>query len=171
MKQVAQIRMRVFVGLVFLATIGFSLCAEDVPKEYAPAQKLVDKAIKDHPDVLVLALHVTPPGGKDNVIIASRFTTPAGGMEIQRIGKKADEDDMRVVNTGKPNLEVNATGDRFEVEMALLDKAGKTIGAISTVFAYKKGDDHAALQKRGEAIRDEFRKQTPTLSSLFSKAK
>jgi hypothetical protein len=115
-------------------------------------------------------LHVTPPGGKDNVIIASRFATPDGGWEIQRIGKKADEDDMRVVNTGKPNLEVNATGDRFEVEIPLLDKSGKTIGAISTVFAYKKGDDQAALQKRGEAIRDEFRKQTPTMNSLFAKA-
>ena len=46
-------------------------------------------------------LFVTPPGKTENVIIASN---------IGRIGKKADEDDMRVIETGKPNLEVNKKG-------------------------------------------------------------
>ena len=46
----------------------------------------------------------------ENVIIASN---------IGRIGKKAVEDDLRVINTGKTNLEVNAKGDHFEVESAV----------------------------------------------------
>jgi hypothetical protein len=122
------------------------------------AQKLVDETLAKHPEVVILAFHVTPPNSKDNVIIASN---------IGRIGKKADEDDLRVINTGKPNLEVNATGNHFEVELVLQDQAGKTIGCAGVVFNYKPGDDKAKLQKTAEMIRDEIRKQTPTVGKLF----
>ena len=36
-----------------------------------------------HPDVIILALHATPPGNPADVIV---------GANIGRIGKKADED-------------------------------------------------------------------------------
>ena len=121
------------------------------------AQKLVDAAMAKHPALQILVMHVTPPGAKDNIILAS---------SIGRHGKKADEDDMRVVNTGKPNLEVNATGRRFEVELVLLDKSGKNIGALGTVFAYRDGDDKAKLQKQAELIRDELKKQIPSIEKL-----
>ncbi len=122
------------------------------------AQKMVDDVLKKHPDVIILALHVTPPNYPDNVIIASN---------IGRIGKKADEDDMRVIQTGKPNLEVNKAGNHFEVELTLQDKAGKTIGAAGVVFNYKAGDDKKKLQKKAEAVQAEMRNQTPTLAKLF----
>ncbi len=122
------------------------------------AQKLVEDTLEKHPDLLIFVYHVTPPGQTTNVIVASN---------IGRIGKKADEDDLRVINTGKPNLEVNATGDHFEVEMALKDAAGKTIGALAAVFAYKEGDDKEKLHQKGEAIRLEVEKQAPTKAKLF----
>ena len=121
------------------------------------AQKLVDATMAKHPELQILMMHVTPPNAKDNIILAS---------SIGRHGKKADEDDMRVINTGKPNLEVNATGKRFEVELVLQDQSGKTIGALGTVFAYKDGDDKSKLQKQAEAIRDELRKQIPSIEKL-----
>jgi hypothetical protein len=122
------------------------------------AQKIVDTTMARHPDLLIMALHVTPPGGSANVILAS---------SIGRIGKKADEDDMKVVDTGQPLLEVNAaTHRRFEVEVALQDAAGKRIGALSTVFAYAPGDQQAAFLRRAEAIRDELRPQIPSVESL-----
>jgi hypothetical protein len=157
-----------------VAIFSMTLLAQDAPNpppnpRFAPAQTIIDKVVKDHPEILVIAMHVTPPGGKENIMIASRFTTATGKLEIQRIGKVADQDDMRVVKTGKPNLEVNTAGDRFEVEAAMLDGAGKIIGAVGIVVPYKAGDDKKALQKRGEQIRDEIRKQTPTLASLFAK--
>ena len=114
------------------------------------------------PDLVIIAFHVTPPGEKENVIIASN---------IGRIGKKADEDDMRVINTGKPNLEVNATGDHFEVQMAQRDKAGKIIGALAVVFPYKEGMDKEQLHAKGEEIRKEIEGQVPTLAKLFETAK
>ncbi len=147
--------------------VALPLYAQPPEKVYAPAQKLVDEAVKNHPDLLVIAMHVTPPGGRDNVIIASRFAVKGGSPQIQRIGKKADEDDLRVIKTGKPNLEINKAGDRFEVEMPLQDSAGKTIGALSTVFAYMKGDNVSDFEKRGLRIQNELRKKIPSLESLF----
>ena len=122
------------------------------------AQKLVEQAMDKHPDLLVFVFHVTPPGKTTNIIIASN---------IGRIGKEADEDDLRVINTGKPNLEVNTYGDHFEVEMALKDGTGKTIGALATVFPYKAGDDQEKLHQKGEAIRADMEKQIPTKAKLF----
>jgi hypothetical protein len=123
------------------------------------AQKLVDKTITKHPEVVILAFHVTPPGKSDNVIIASN---------IGRIGKKADDDDMRVINTGKSNLEVNVAGNHFEVELVILDQSGRTVGAAGVVFNYKEGDDQKALEKKAEQIRDEWTPQIPNKEALFA---
>lgn len=122
------------------------------------AQKIVDATMARHPHLLILALHVTPPGESTNIILAS---------SIGRIGKKADADDLGVVNSGKPLLELNAaTHRRFEVEIPLLDTAGARIGALSAVFAYRPGDQKAAFLRRAEAIRDELRPQIPSAASL-----
>jgi DNA-binding beta-propeller fold protein YncE len=128
------------------------------PPDAGFAQQLVDATLSKHPDLLILALHARPPGAPDVVIIASN---------IGRIGKKADEDDMGVITSGKPILEVNEAGNRFEVELVLLDSAGRNVGAISSVFAYKPGADREALHRRGERIRDELRTQIPSLGKLF----
>ena len=65
--------------------------------QQAASQKLVDRALAKHPEVLLLAISAQPPGHR-NVIVASNFG---------HIGKIEDEDDMRCIRTGKPNLEVN----------------------------------------------------------------
>jgi len=132
--------------------------AAQSPAAKTYAQKLVDETLQKHHELLILVMHVTPPNSSENVIIASN---------IGRIGKKADEDDLRVINTGKTNLEVNAKGDHFEVELVLEDASGKNIGALGTVFAYKDGDDKVKLQKAAEKIRDELRKQIPSKEKLF----
>ncbi len=131
----------------------------DQPKTYA--QQLINQEIAKHPEIVIMAMHVTPPNSADNQIIASN---------IGRIGKKADDDDMRVVRTGKPNLEVNKAGNHFEVEMALLDKSGTTIGAVAVVYNYKAGDDKAKLERKAEQVRDDLRNQIPDLKSLFNPA-
>ena len=137
---------------MLLLMFGGALVAsgQDAKKIYA--QKLLDETLAKHKDVVIMALHVTPPGKTDNVIIASN---------IGRIGKKADEDDMRVIETGKPNLEVNKKGDHYEVELVLQDQSGKTIGAAGIVFNYVKGKE-TEYQKNAELIRDEIKQQTPS---------
>jgi len=130
------------------------------PKTYA--QKLVNDTLAKHKEVVIMAFHVTPPNQSENVIIASN---------IGRIGKKADEDDMRVIETGKSNLEVNKAGNHFEDELPLLDQAGNRIGAVGIVFDYKPGADKNKLVKQAEQVRDEMAQQIPSKEKLFEEIK
>ncbi len=120
-------------------------------------QHLVDETLAKHPKVVILALHATPPNTPDDVIVASN---------IGRIGKKADDDDMNVINTGVPKLEFNETGDRYEVELPLHDLSGDTLGAVGVVFNYKKGDDTKAHQAEAIAIRDALAKRISNPANL-----
>ena len=129
------------------------------PNTYA--QKLIDQGLAKHSDIVIFVFHVKNRDGSDYPIVASN---------IGRYGKKADEDDLRVIHTGKPNLEVNATGNHFEVEMALHDRARNVLGAIAVVFNYKKGDDQEALHMKAEKIREEVEKQIPSLAKLLGPA-
>src|SRR3984893_13870150 len=167
------------IATLFLATLAPALAQETReqavsgmrkvdPKEMdttytqaAPfAQKLVDEALARHPEVILIAIHATPPGHK-NLIVASNFG---------RIGKIGDEDDLRCIRTGKSNLELNSTGKHFEDELVLLDIAGNTIGALGVVFNYKPGDDKAAMAKIANQVRDEMKAQLPNKSTLFGPA-
>jgi TRAP-type C4-dicarboxylate transport system substrate-binding protein len=144
--------------LVVACALG-GAAAQTAPAPYA--QKLVDQALAKHPEVVIIAMHVAPPHQKNYVIIASN---------IGRIGKKADEDDMRVIETGKSNLEINKAGNHFEVELVIEDKSGKTIGAAGIVFNYKPGDDKAKFERTAEQIRDGWKAQIPNKDSLFQPA-
>jgi hypothetical protein len=126
------------------------------------AQKLVDETMAKHPELQILALHVAPPGTTENVIFAST---------IGRIGKKADEDDLKVIETGEPILEVHISGKRFEVELQLHDVSGKTIGAVSAVYAYKRSDDKAGFRKQAEKLRAELEKKIPSVAKLVEPAR
>lgn len=126
------------------------------------AQKLVNETLANNKDVIIMAFHVTPPNQTENVIIASN---------IGRIGKKADDDDLHVINTGESNLEVNKTGNHFEDELPLLDVSGNRIGAVGIVFNYKSGDDKQKLAKRAEEVRDEMSKQIASKEKLFEEVK
>ena len=125
------------------------------------AQALVDHTLEAHPEILILAVHATPPGSKTNVIM---------GSNIGRIGKKADEDDLRVIEKGETNKEVNDTGKRFEAELPLNDAHGKRIGALGVVFAYQSGEDKEALVARAVKIRDEMAAKIASPATLARKA-
>ena len=130
------------------------------PNTYA--QTLTMKTAAAHPELLVVMLHATPPGGKRNVII---------GSNIGRFGKPADEDDLRVIEKGSTNLELADSGDRFETELPLNDVHGQRIGALGLVFPFKAGDDREVIHKRGLAIRDEVAAAIPSSAALFKPAK
>jgi hypothetical protein len=146
--------------LVIAAALPLGAQTNDAsaPKPNTFAQKLVDQELAKHSDIVILVFHVISKDGSDYPIIASN---------IGRYGKKADEDDLRVIHTAKPNLEVNATGNHFEVEMQLHDKAKKTLGAIAVVYNYKNGDNKDALHKSAEMVRAEVEKQIPSLDKLL----
>ncbi|HLZ97709.1 MAG TPA: hypothetical protein VKP66_07135, partial [Steroidobacteraceae bacterium] len=111
-----------------------------------------------HPEVILLAIHA---GAPKYDIIASNFG---------RIGKLADEDDLRVIKKGTKNLELNKSGTHFEDELPLKTKGGETIGSIGVVFNYKRGDDKAALDKIATEIQKEMQAQIITSKTLFGPA-
>lgn len=126
------------------------------PNTYA--QTLTERTVARHPDLLVMMIHATPPGGKTNVII---------GSNIGRFGKAADEDDLRVIDKGETNLEVGGDKDRFETELPLNDAHGARIGALGLVFHYREGADKEAIHAHGLSIRDEIARQIPNSAALF----
>src|SRR5881275_640459 len=143
-----------------LALAAFALAqplrAQQLPvKGYG--QELVDQVMAKERGLLVVVMHVSPPGVATYPIIASN---------IGRIGKVADDDDMRVITTGNTNLEVAHGGSRFEVEMPMHDLAGNTIGALGIVFPYRRGASKAALEKRAVSIRDWLARHVLDAASL-----
>jgi hypothetical protein len=147
---------RSMAALAMLACAALPLHAQISVKNYA--QELVDRTVAANPDLLVVVMHVTPPKSADNVVIASN---------IGRIGKLGDEDDMRVINTGKPNLEVAHGGHRYEVELVLRDVAGETIGALGLVWPYRPGQDKAPFEAKAEKIRDGLARRILNAANLM----
>lgn len=147
----------------FLAAIVFLLagpaCAQ--PPERIYAQTLVDSMLASHPELTILALHVTPPTSADNIIIASN---------IGRIGKKADADDLSVLESGKPRVEVTKTGD-LSVELLMRDANGTPVGVIGSTFRFRGGGDRSTILREAERVRDELGSQTPSLAALFEPAR
>jgi hypothetical protein len=128
--------------------------------EHIYAQELVDRTVKENPDLWVVAMHVTPPHETENVIIASN---------IGRIGKLADAEDLHVIQTGETLAKVSKNHDRFEVELPLLDASKRPVGALAIVFPYHEGDDPARFKARAEKIRDELAGQIPDVARLVQR--
>jgi len=121
------------------------------------AQHIVDEELARHRDVMILAIHATTPKNADPEILASN---------IGRIGKKADDDDMRVVRDGKTNLEVNRDLMRYEVELPLKNAAGQRIGALGVVFPLTAHTDQKARHAEAIRIRNRIASQIPSAARL-----
>jgi hypothetical protein len=125
------------------------------------AQHIVDEELAKHQDVMILAIHATTPKNSDPEILASN---------IGRIGKKADDDDMRVVRDGKTNLEVNKDLRRYEVELPLNDASGQRIGALGVVFPLTAHTNQQERHAEAIRIRNEIARQIPSPARLVAPA-
>ena len=65
-----------------LPAIGYALALVLAPPLWAQiplkiyGQHLVDEAVAQNPELLVAMMHVTPPGGSKNIVIASKRRLP-----------------------------------------------------------------------------------------------
>ena len=126
------------------------------------AQHLVDQMMSAHPELLVAALHVAALSGDDYPIIAS---------SIGRIGKMADEDDLRVIHTlHAATGAYGATKSRYGIEVPMFDQQNNLIGALSVGYAFKPGDDETELLRRAQQLESDLRKRIPSLSVLYGPA-
>jgi hypothetical protein len=126
------------------------------------AQKLVNEVMAQHPELAVVGMHALKPGSKDETMIASN---------LDRIGKKDDEDDLAVAHERKTILAPNLKDpEKFEVAVPLKDISGKVIGSLSTVFKYHAGDDELKMHAAALTIRDDLAKKIPNVPALFKAA-
>lgn len=124
------------------------------------AQTLVEEALQRHPEVTVLALRsrVQPKG--DLILLGSTFG---------RHGKKADADDMKVLDATAPITGVYSNGKRFGVDLPIRNRSGVAIGTLNVGYAYGSGQDAKALTTHAVALRDELQIRiaaTPALEEI-----
>lgn len=126
------------------------------------AQKLVNELMAQNSDLVVVGLHVTPPGASVERMVASN---------LDRIGKEDDDDDIAVCKERKTILCPNAKEPhKFEVQVPLMDTTGAVIGTCGFVFRYNAGDDEIELHRKALALRAWIKERTPSLGALLQPA-
>jgi len=126
------------------------------------AQTLVNDVLAHHSELIILGIHSVAPGTKDETLIA---------CNLDRIGKKDDDDDIAVATEGKmilaPNLKES---NKFEVQLPLLDAQGRVVGSTGFVFHYHAGQDVVKLLQRALAIRADLATRIADHAALFQVA-
>jgi iron complex outermembrane receptor protein len=124
------------------------------------AQKLVDDLAAKHADLVRIALHLMPPNGSENIIVACNIAA--------RVGRKSDPEDLRAMQTGKPVV-LKEEGN-FDVTLPLHTASGRTIGAIGLTFKPKGNEHGAAAAARAEKMAAEVEKRITSEAKLFEPA-
>ncbi|HKE41521.1 MAG TPA: TonB-dependent siderophore receptor [Casimicrobiaceae bacterium] len=124
------------------------------------AQYLVDSILARHPELREVDLHATPPGSTQSMIVAAKTES--------RVGKASDPDDIAVMKSGEPRIEINPRGNQdVEVELPLFDIYNQTIGAVELTFPYVTGTDPQAMVAVAAQYRDQFSRRILEQASLF----
>ena len=121
------------------------------------AQRLLDDLAKEHPEVVRVGLHLTPPGASENIIVASNVAA--------KIGQKSDPEDLQAMKTGRPV--VIREGENFDVTLPLHNLAGKIIGAIGLTLKPAGGKQESDATNRARAIASKLERRIPSRESLF----
>lgn len=138
------------------------------------AQALSDQIMAQHPELLSVTFHGSPPG------IAGVYTMFAGSYP-ERIGNPDDPDDIDVITKGITIVDPrwhrpNDTVKKFVVQMPLRNASGENIGLL--VLAYhneaaattNNGAVEVDFLRRAVALRDGLQAAIPSYAALFEPA-
>jgi hypothetical protein len=117
------------------------------------AQRINQTLVERHPDVNVIAFHLTAPGETINRVWA-----------INRpnfIGRNSDEIDTDTEKTARIVMQVIPATHRMEVHMPMLSKTGELWGEISTVYFWHDVREAGDLYARSLGIMEEARPLMP----------
>jgi hypothetical protein len=117
------------------------------------AQRINQILLARHPDVCVIAIHITAPGDSKNKVW--------GINRPNFIGRDSDEVDTDTEKTGRIVMQVIPMTHRMEVHMPLMAPNGKLIGTICTVYFWRTPGEAADFYGRSLGIMEEARKLTP----------
>ena len=135
-------------NLIAAAALLVSGSAAQVPADalFPRAQTLVDDVAAHNAGVLDVLLHVSPSPEAANIVVAAHLR--------QANGERSGADDLGVMTTGAPLVEVQKDGRRLGVLVQLRDADRHVIGALGVMYRYAPGDDVEAQMRRSFAIRD-----------------
>jgi hypothetical protein len=117
------------------------------------AQRINQILLARHPDVNVIAIHITAPGDTKNKVW--------GINRPNFIGRDSDEVDTDTEKTGRIVMQVIPATHRMEVHMPLMAPNGRRIGTICTVYFWRTAGEAADFYGRSLGIMEEARKLTP----------
>jgi hypothetical protein len=134
------------------------------------AQALCDRAMVDHPELLSITFHGSPPGTR-------RIYTMFAGSFPDRIGNIDGVDDLMVINEGvtivDPRWQRRDAVRKLVVSLPLRDARGANIGAL--VLGFRDPAPGANVEvsylQRSHRIRDELAALIPNLARLFEAVK
>jgi hypothetical protein len=118
------------------------------------AQRINQILLARHPDVNVIAIHITAPGDTKNKVW--------GINRPNFIGRDSDEIDTDTEKTGRIVMQVIPATHRMEVHMPLVSPDGRLIGTICTVYLWKSVGEAADFYGRSLSIMEEVRHLTPS---------
>jgi hypothetical protein len=158
-----------------LSLAGAAL-AESAAKNWTPpaykiyAQVLAERTMAQHPELLSVTLHGTPPG-------LDKVYTMFAGSYPERVGNPDDPDDIDVINKGITIVDprwrkAHDTVRKFVVQEPLRDRSGQNVGLI--VYAFKAdGPARSELDytRDAMAMRDALAADVPSYPALFEAAR
>ncbi len=154
------IRIKLLPALLALSVVAWTAQAQVqtsiTVKSYA--QELVDQTVARHPELRAVVMHVTPPKAAGNVVVAS---------SIGLIDKPADANDLEVIATGKTRVALDSGNKRIEVDLALRDVGGQTVGALGLVWRFPVGGTRAEYERTAATIRDALSRRILNLANLM----
>lgn len=117
------------------------------------AQRINQQLLARHPDVNIIALHLTKPGDKTNKLW--------GINRPNFMGRDSDDIDTDTEKTGRIVMQVIPRTHRMEVHMPLFNRKGVLIGTIVTVYFWHDLRESTDLYGRSLGIMEEARLLMP----------
>ena len=161
------------------AGAGATAAAPAKAKNWSPpaakiyAQALSDQIMAQHPELLSVTFHGTPPG-------ASGIYTMFAGSYPERIGNPDDPDDIDVITKGITIIDprwhrTNDAKKKFVVQMPLRDASGENVGLLVLAYhndggAPNSGAIELDFMRRAVALRDGLQARIRSYAALFEPA-
>jgi len=145
---------------LFLLLLTAALRGQTVEAHFA--QHLVTQAMSAHPELQKMGIHVIPPGGKDDCIVACSVPS--------KIGKKSSDADLDVERSSKPTVKAVTEKSFYDLALPLADAGNHPIGMIVMEMRSSGASSPDDALQKATAIRDNMQKQIPNLQALFSAA-
>jgi len=117
------------------------------------AQRVNQILLARHPDVNVVALHLTKPGDKTNKVW--------GINRPNFIGRDSDEIDTDTEKTARIVMQVIPATHRMEVHMPLRARDGRLFGTLCTVYFWRTEREAADYYGRSLSMMEEARLLMP----------